>query len=164
MSTDNLTHHDVTHKAVIAQAAMLAADYTNDERKGILAQEELDRLAKIDFSATNAGAHFVGRLIEEAIDTAEKTNSSRLRQRVCNMWNAKLYERLGSPRSPSEADALMGDLSQVLVGFAHDEYTFEKQHSRWLGALYRLRPDSLNLGISAIFVNARAKWRLRRKG
>ena len=109
MSTDNLTHHDVMHKAVIAQAALLAADYINDERKGILAQEELDRLAKIDFSATNAGAHFVGSLIDEAIITAEKANSSQLKQRVFNMWDARLDERLGSPRSRSEADALMGD-------------------------------------------------------
>lgn len=39
MSIDDLAHDGVMHKTVIAEAAILADHYTNDERKGIMAQE-----------------------------------------------------------------------------------------------------------------------------
>ena len=72
ISTD-VTHDDVIRKAAIARAAALAAEYTGDKHKRTLAEKELDRLAKIDFSATNAGVYFVDSLVEDGIEIARRT-------------------------------------------------------------------------------------------
>ena len=166
MSTDNLTHHDVTHKAAIAHAAFLAAYYTNDERRGIMAQEEMDRLSKIDFPAKNAGENLVDSLIHEGIEVARRSypDPSLCHQRIRNAWELKIEERLGCARSLPERDALFSDLWTALDGYAKDMHLSQQQQRRQprrQGVLNRLAPTSLTVGVNAIFVRVRAQWRQR---
>jgi len=160
MSANHLTHHDVMRKAAIAQAAILAADYTNDERKGIMAQEELDRLARIDFSATNAGANFVDSLIQEGIEIALRSYPWSYQQGILNAWGPKLDEHLGDARSLPEGEVVISDLWTALNGRAMDIASLQQQQrSQWRETLNRLAPTSLTVGVNAIFVRIRAQWR-----
>ena len=165
MSADNLTRHDVTRNAVMAHAALLAAHYTNDERRHIMAQEELDRLAKIDFSATNAEANFVDSLLQEGIEIARRSYPWPCQQGILNAWGPKLDERLGFARTLPEGEALISDLRTAFGGYAMEIYLPQQQRrSRWRAILNRLAPTSLTVGVNAAFVRVRAQWKRGRNG
>lgn len=165
MSTDNLTHHDLIHRAVIAQAAILAAGYAGDEFKGDLAEEELDRLSRIDFSATNAGTHFVNGLIHEAFEMEQTSYPFRSEQKIVNLWTTKLDELLGSARSLAEAEAVIANLRVAHSGYTIYMYSLRGQRrSRRRDVLKRLLPTSLAISVSAAFFKVSAKWKRCRDG
>ena len=161
MTTGNLTPHDVMHRAAIAHAALLASDYTGDERKGVLAGKELERLARIDFSATNAGTHFVDSLVNDGIEVAWRSPPWRMRQNTLSMWGRRLDEQLGSARSESEAEAMIDDLSLALVDIASSFHLAEMQSrsSWWQRVIRNLKPALFTVAISAAFVRVKATWK-----
>ena len=72
MRDTRLANDEVMRRSARARAAVLAAQYMGDERKESLAEEELDRLAEVNFSAMSAGRDLVDRLIEDGFDVVIK--------------------------------------------------------------------------------------------
>lgn len=179
MSDARLTNDEVMVRSARARAAVLAARYTGDERKENLAEEELDRLAKVNFSAMSAGRDLVDRLIEDGFDVvinasfawwpfemtgmAVGRGDEAARQALLDLWGPELDNHLGLAPSLAEGQSLILDLNAAL-----EDYTLYKLSPSppkppwWKKALYSLRPASLTIGVSAP-VRMVAKWQFRKR-